>query len=101
MRFTGLSSSAGHVKIGWHHDAMAPGFAPAPARTRQVIRRGGKDVGYRGPDVAPSITIVIDSVLHKTGRHELVLSHGTSPRPRHGRRTHMASIDDFERLQQF
>src|SRR5262245_23467743 len=80
---------------------MAPGFAPTPARARQVIRCRGKNISYRGPDVTPSITIVIDGVLHIAGRHELILLHSTSPRARHGLRTHLAGIDDFERLQQF
>src|SRR5262249_25534747 len=66
----GLSSVGGYIKIGWQHDAMAPGFAPTPARTRQVIGRRGKDIGDRCPDVASSITIVIDGVLHEAGRHE-------------------------------
>src|SRR5262245_21056004 len=80
---------------------MAPGFARMPARARQVIGCGGKDISYRGPDVTPSITIIIDSVLHIARGHELILPHGPSPRARHGFRTHLAGIDDFKRLQQF
>jgi hypothetical protein len=88
------------VHVGWHANLFEPRFAFPPADAFQIGRRGSHHVRRGTEEVATTVAVVVDTVVHVVRRQELHLPQLAGPRADHLGGFQVSAVDDAERVEE-